>query len=71
VFANGTILEGRWIKGAREGRCTLTTPDKTVSVFEGDYIDSISALFLVPSPPPTFEEPFFLTVYNNSNTLNN
>jgi hypothetical protein len=63
IFANGTILEGRWVKNTREGRCTVTAPDKTVSNFEGDYVDSIGALFLVPSPIPTFEDAR-LGVYN-------
>jgi hypothetical protein len=56
TFANGTVLEGRWVKGIREGRCTVIAPDKIVSTFESDYVDSMGALFVVPSPLPTFED---------------
>ena len=54
-YANGTCIDGRWIKGLRELKCTITAPDKRQMVIEQDYEERAS-FFCVPPDMPIFSD---------------
>jgi hypothetical protein len=53
IYSNGTVVEGKWVRGVRDGRTTVYSPKKEQNTFEEE---SLSSLYIIPPSLPLFDD---------------